>query len=166
MELYGVAVEDGMPLTGHPPSVVDGPPIPGASGGGIPSLDPCGGHADPAGYWHWHFTPTNTQSALVSRHIERGQGLVRVSQPERLMHAVGREVHLKPPSFTARLAALMHQEERRDVRHVRPCAKCAPQEQQHDESRDGACLHSTLIGLRTDAPEMQVGRFGAVSFSA
>ena len=64
VETYGVALYDGMPLTGHPPSVVDGPPIPGASGGGIPSLDPCGGHPDPAGYWHWHFTPENTQSVL------------------------------------------------------------------------------------------------------
>lgn len=66
VELYGVALYDGMPLTGHPPSVTDGPPMPGASGGGIPSLDPCGGHADPAGYWHWHFTPENTQSVLDS----------------------------------------------------------------------------------------------------
>lgn len=64
VELYGVALVDGMPLTGHPPSVVDGPPMPGSTGGGIPSLDPCGGHADPAGYWHWHFTPDNTQSVL------------------------------------------------------------------------------------------------------
>lgn len=64
VELYGVATRDGMPLTGHPPSVVDGPPMPFASGGGIPALDPCGGHADPAGYWHWHFTPDNMQSVL------------------------------------------------------------------------------------------------------
>lgn len=64
VELFGVALHDGMPLTGHPPSVTDGPPMPNAQGGGIPSLDPCGGHADPAGYWHWHFTPENTQSVL------------------------------------------------------------------------------------------------------
>ncbi len=64
VELFGVAVYDGMPLTGHPPSVVDGPPIPGAAGGAIPSLDPCGGHGDPAGYWHWHFTSENAQSVL------------------------------------------------------------------------------------------------------
>lgn len=64
VELYGVATVDGMPLTGHPPSVTDGPPMPNAQGGGIPSLDPCGGHADPAGYWHWHFTPENSQSVL------------------------------------------------------------------------------------------------------
>lgn len=61
---HGVATVDGMPLTGHPPSVTNGPPMPGASGGGIPSLDPCGGHPDPAGYWHWHFTLENTQSVL------------------------------------------------------------------------------------------------------
>ncbi|WP_181197431.1 YHYH protein [Enhygromyxa salina] len=64
VELYGVSLIDGMPLTGHPPSVVDGPPIPGAAGGNIPSLDPCGGHGDPAGYWHWHLTAENSQSVL------------------------------------------------------------------------------------------------------
>jgi hypothetical protein len=65
IELYGVSAYDGMPITGPVPSVVDGPPIPGASGGGIPSLDPCGGHGDPAGYWHWHFEPQNMQSVLA-----------------------------------------------------------------------------------------------------
>ena len=69
VELYGVSTINGMPLTGHPPSVVDGPPIPGASGGGIPSLDPCGGHPDPAGYWHWHFTSENAQSVLDAHGI-------------------------------------------------------------------------------------------------
>ncbi|NVB37649.1 YHYH protein [Pseudenhygromyxa sp. WMMC2535] len=64
VELYGVSLFDGMPLTGHPPSVVDGPPIPGSSGGSIPSLDPCGGHGDPAGYWHWHFNAKSSQSVL------------------------------------------------------------------------------------------------------
>jgi hypothetical protein len=64
VELFGVALYDGMPLTGPPPSVVDGPPMPGATGGGIPSLDPCGGHGDPAGYWHWHLMPDNAQSVL------------------------------------------------------------------------------------------------------
>jgi len=70
VELYGVAVYDGMPLTGHPPSVTDGPPLPNAQGGGIPSLDPCGGHGDPAGYWHWHFTPENSQSVLDAFQID------------------------------------------------------------------------------------------------
>ena len=69
VELYGVALHDGMPLTGHPPSVQNGPPMPNAQGGGIPSLDPCGGHADPAGYWHWHFTPENAQSVLDAYNI-------------------------------------------------------------------------------------------------
>lgn len=35
VELFGVAL-DGLPLTGDPPSVVDGPPIPNARGGNIP----------------------------------------------------------------------------------------------------------------------------------
>ena len=41
---------DGVPITGNPPSVV-------ARGGNIPSLDHCGGHHDPAGYYHWHAVP-------------------------------------------------------------------------------------------------------------
>ena len=69
VELFGVAL-DGVPLTGHPPSVVDGPPIPGAMGGNIPSLDPCGGHPDPAGYFHWHFAAEAMNSVLASYAID------------------------------------------------------------------------------------------------
>lgn len=52
---------DGIPITGQPPSVVD-------RGGNIPSLDYCGGHHDPAGYYHWHLVPESAD--LV--HIEHG----------------------------------------------------------------------------------------------
>ena len=65
VELFGVSL-DGIPLTGHPPSVVDGPPIPGATGGNIPSIDPCGGHPDPAGYYHWHFASTTMNTVLAA----------------------------------------------------------------------------------------------------
>jgi hypothetical protein len=41
---------DGVPITGNPPSVV-------GRGGNIPSIDHCGGHHDPAGYYHWHAVP-------------------------------------------------------------------------------------------------------------
>jgi len=53
VEDVGISV-DGIPFKGHPPSVVHGPPGMG-SGGGIPSIDPCGGHVDPNGYYHLHF---------------------------------------------------------------------------------------------------------------
>lgn len=46
VEDCGVSV-DGVPFKGAAPSVV-------ANGGNIPALDPCGGHQDPAGYYHWH----------------------------------------------------------------------------------------------------------------
>ncbi|MDO6695431.1 YHYH protein [Aliiglaciecola sp. 3_MG-2023] len=52
---------DGVPITGDPPSVV-------GRGGNIPSLDHCGGHHDPAGYYHWHGIP---ESADVM-HAEQG----------------------------------------------------------------------------------------------
>lgn len=49
---------DGIPFTGTPPSVVTGPTgMAAAVGGNIPSLDYCGGHHDPAGYYHWHLIP-------------------------------------------------------------------------------------------------------------
>lgn len=46
VEDCGVSV-DGVPFKGAAPSVV-------GHGGNIPALDPCGGHQDPAGYYHWH----------------------------------------------------------------------------------------------------------------
>lgn len=49
IEHIGVSL-DGIPITGNPPSVVE-------RGGNIPSLDYCGGHHDPAGYYHWHLIP-------------------------------------------------------------------------------------------------------------
>lgn len=59
--------KNGIPLKGVPPSVIDGP---GMGGGtytpNIPSLDPCGGHADPSGYYHWHFIPQATNDVLGS----------------------------------------------------------------------------------------------------
>lgn len=63
VEDLGVAL-DGVPIKGHPPSVVNGPPIPGAMGGNIPSIDPCGGHPDPQGYYHWHFAAPAISSVL------------------------------------------------------------------------------------------------------
>lgn len=52
VEPVGVSL-DGIPLTGAPPSVTTGR----MGNGNIPSLDHCGGHHDPAGYYHWHLIP-------------------------------------------------------------------------------------------------------------
>lgn len=67
VELVGVSA-DGIPMNGDPPSAVGGGP-----GGGtnalLPSLDPCGGHQDPAGYYHWHFAPEAVNDVLVASSI-------------------------------------------------------------------------------------------------
>jgi hypothetical protein len=68
IELVGVSI-DGVPINGDPPSVVDGPGVPGISGGNIPSLDPCGGHHDPAGYYHWHFVAESMNQVLQANGI-------------------------------------------------------------------------------------------------
>ena len=70
VEHLGVS-RDGIPLTGHPPSVVNGPPVPGGgiSGGNIPSIDPCGGHIDPFGYYHLHFGPEEMNNVFNAYNI-------------------------------------------------------------------------------------------------
>lgn len=68
IENIGVS-KDGIPITGPPPSVVNGPPgMPGA-GGNIPSLDPCGGHPDPFGYYHLHFGAEEMNNVLTAHNI-------------------------------------------------------------------------------------------------
>ena len=66
VESIGVAI-DGVPLKGYTPSVTtveEG--IGGTGSGNIPSLDHCGGHPDPAGYYHWHLIPQGTNTVLAS----------------------------------------------------------------------------------------------------
>jgi len=68
VENIGVSV-DGIPLTGDPPSVatnVGGMP---GGGGAIPSIDPCGGHMDPSGYYHLHFAPEEMNNVLDAHGI-------------------------------------------------------------------------------------------------
>jgi hypothetical protein len=67
VEHLGVS-KDGIPMTGHPPSVVNGPPMPGGGtmGGNIPSIDPCGGHIDPFGYYHLHFGAEEMNNVLAA----------------------------------------------------------------------------------------------------
>ncbi len=65
VELIGVSV-DGVPINGDPPSVAN----PGNEvAGNIPSLDPCGGHHDPAGYYHWHFVAETMNQVLEANDI-------------------------------------------------------------------------------------------------
>ena len=85
VEKVGVQL-DGIPMTGDPPSVVSGPPGPGGGGGGssggsIPSIDPCGGHPDPAGYYHAHFVPESMNLVLAAHNITE-VSCTRVAQKE------------------------------------------------------------------------------------
>ncbi|WP_452226905.1 YHYH protein [Lacinutrix cladophorae] len=66
VELIGVSV-DGVPINGDPPSVAN----PGNEiAGNIPSLDPCGGHHDPVGYYHWHFVAETMNQVLEANEID------------------------------------------------------------------------------------------------
>lgn len=57
----------GVPYKGNPPGVtIAEAGVGGAGSGSIPSLDHCGGHADPAGYYHWHFVPQSMNTVLDS----------------------------------------------------------------------------------------------------
>ena len=64
VELIGVSI-DGVPMNGDPPSVTTGQ----MGNGNIPSLDPCGGHHDPSGYYHWHFIPESMNEVLAAYQI-------------------------------------------------------------------------------------------------
>lgn len=52
----GVAL-DGVPIFADAPSVLDT--------GHMPALDVCGGHIDPGGWYHWHATSTDIDTALA-----------------------------------------------------------------------------------------------------
>jgi hypothetical protein len=62
VEPVGVSL-DGVHITGTPPSVVD-------ANGKIPSLNHCGGHHDPSGYYHWHFVPESMDTVLDAHGID------------------------------------------------------------------------------------------------
>lgn len=72
VEFIGVSI-DGVPLTGNPPSAINGPAMFGGDGNAeqisFPSLDPCGGHPDPAGYYHLHFIPEVMNQVLDAKGI-------------------------------------------------------------------------------------------------
>lgn len=82
VEHFGVS-KDGIPMTGHPPSATQGPP--GMGGGstiaGIPSIDPCGGHIDPFGYYHMHFGAEEMNNVLAANNLT-GVSCVNFPQSE------------------------------------------------------------------------------------
>lgn len=57
----GIAL-DGVTVFGDAPS---------GTTGAIPALDPCGGHHDPSGYYHWHFGPVSIQTNLDNADVAR-----------------------------------------------------------------------------------------------
>ena len=62
---------NGVPYAGDPPGVaVAESGIPGSGSGNIPSLDHCGGHADPSGYYHWHFVPQSMNTVLDAEEFD------------------------------------------------------------------------------------------------
>ena len=68
VENLGVSV-DGIPLTGNPPSATQSMGGMPGGGGAIPSIDPCGGHIDPFGYYHLHFAPEEMNNVLAAYDI-------------------------------------------------------------------------------------------------
>lgn len=68
VENIGVS-RDGIPLTGHPPSATQSSGRGPGGGGTIPSLDPCGGHPDPFGYYHLHFGAEEMNNVLAANNI-------------------------------------------------------------------------------------------------
>jgi hypothetical protein len=67
VENIGVS-KDGIPLTGNPPSATQSGGGPGG-GGAIPSIDPCGGHPDPFGYYHLHFGAEEMNNVLAANNM-------------------------------------------------------------------------------------------------
>lgn len=59
--LVGIAL-DGVPIFADAPSVLQT--------GQMPALDTCGGHVDPGGYYHWHATASDIETALAHEHVE------------------------------------------------------------------------------------------------
>lgn len=57
----GVAL-DGVPIFADAPSILDR--------GHMPALDLCGGHIDPGGWYHWHGTATDMQTAYQTEGVQ------------------------------------------------------------------------------------------------
>lgn len=76
IELVGMSI-DGVPINGNPPSAINGPAMfnngtnTDVTEVNIPSLDPCGGHNDPRGYYHWHMIPEVVNQVLTANGINQ-----------------------------------------------------------------------------------------------
>lgn len=53
---------DGVPIFADAPSVLQT--------GHMPALDPCGGHVDPGGWYHWHATSTDINNVFGHEHVK------------------------------------------------------------------------------------------------
>jgi len=60
---------DGSPIKGPPPSATEGPNGMESVQINFPSLDPCGGHPDPTGYYHLHLIPQAMSKVLAAQNI-------------------------------------------------------------------------------------------------
>lgn len=63
----GVVSQVGMSLSGIP-IFSDAPSV--FRTNNMPALDPCGGHVDPGGWWHWHATATDMESTFAHEGVE------------------------------------------------------------------------------------------------
>lgn len=61
-EYWGISL-DGFPLAPAPPATVTG------DGAAIPALDPCGGHPQPSGPFHWHLVPQEANNVFAANGI-------------------------------------------------------------------------------------------------
>ncbi|MBU2710009.1 YHYH protein [Zooshikella harenae] len=71
LSLVGVSLY-GVPINGPAPSIVNGPKMPdGSKGpvGDLPAVDPCGGHQDPSGFYHFHMFPETINNVLLTHNI-------------------------------------------------------------------------------------------------
>jgi hypothetical protein len=64
----GVAL-DGVPIFADAPSVLQT--------GHLPALDPCGGHIDPGGWYHWHATSTDIATVYKEGTVDAQCGVTQ-----------------------------------------------------------------------------------------
>ena len=58
---------DGVPIFADAPSVLQT--------GHMPALDPCGGHVDPGGWYHWHATATDINTVFKHENVDADCGV-------------------------------------------------------------------------------------------
>jgi hypothetical protein len=65
---------DGLPFAPPPPATVNG------ARAALPALDPCGGHPEPDGPFHWHLAPHEANSVLAANGIREDVRCGNVTQ--------------------------------------------------------------------------------------